>query len=159
MKMMKKIKNSGFTLMELMIVIAIIAILAGVAIPNFIGFLPGQRLASGAQDILQGLQKSRSKAIMTNRPVVVNFNAAANSFTAFVDENADGALDAGELTIADDLTMPAGIDLSTNLVGAVTTVTFDSQGIPTTSGTMTVQNSKGDAQDIRLYLSGHSVLE
>ena len=158
MKMMKKMKNSGFTLMELMIVIAIIAILAGVAIPNFIGFLPRQRLAAGAQDVLQGLQKSRSKAIMTNRPVVVNFNAAADSFTAFVDENADGALDAGELTIA-DRTMPAGIDLTTNLVGAVTAVTFDNQGIPTTSGTMTVQNSKGDDQDIRLYLSGHSVLE
>ncbi|MEN8246364.1 MAG: GspH/FimT family pseudopilin, partial [Thermodesulfobacteriota bacterium] len=92
MKMMKKMKNSGFTLMELMIVIAIIAIMAGVAIPNFLGWLPEKRLAAGAQDILQGLQKSRSKAIMTNRRVVVNFDAAANSFTAFVDENADGAL-------------------------------------------------------------------
>ena len=158
MKMMKKKKNSGFTLMELMIVIAIIAILSGVAIPNFIGFLPRQRLAAGAQDILQGLQKSRSKAIMTNRPVVVNLNAAADSFTAFVDENADGAQDAGELIIA-ARTMPAGINLTTNLVGAVTAVTFDDQGIPTTSGTMTVQNSSGDTQDIRLYLSGHSVLE
>ena len=158
MKMMKKMKNSGFTLMELMIVIAIIAIMAGIAIPNFLGWLPEKRLAAGAQDILQGLQKSRSKAIMTNRRVVVDFDTAANSFTAFVDENADGALDAGELTIA-DRTMPAGINLTTNLVGAVTAVTFDNQGIPTTSGTMTVQNSSGNDQDIRLYLSGHSVLE
>ncbi|MEN8245629.1 MAG: GspH/FimT family protein, partial [Thermodesulfobacteriota bacterium] len=103
------------------------------------------------------------KAIMTNRRVVVNFDAAANSFTAFVDENADGALDAGELTIA-DRTMPAGINLTTNLVDTVTAaavaeVTFDSQGIPTASGTMTVQNSSGNDQDIRLYLSGHTVLE
>lgn len=154
--MMNTIRKNGFTLMELMIVIAIVAILSSVAIPNFIGWLPERRLDLAAQDILQGLQKSRSKAIMTNRQVVVDFDDAAESFSAFVDEDASGGLDAGELTIA-DLSMPAGIDLTPNL-GGVSTVVFDNRGIPDISGTVIVQNTNGNNRTVQLYLSGHSVL-
>ena len=149
-------KSSGFTLMELMIVIAIIAIMAAVAIPNLIGWLPERRLDLGAQDVLQALQKSRSRAIMLNRNVVLNFDAVANSFTAFVDEDASGGLDAGEQTII-DLTMPAGVTLAPQL-GGPTTVVFNNRGIPDTSGTIRLQNNKGTVQDVQLYLSGHSAL-
>jgi type II secretion system protein H len=151
-KMIKKKKTSGFTLMELMIVIAIIAIMSSIAIPNFIGWLPERRLDAGAQDILQGLQKSKSKAIMTNRNVIVTFDAAANSFIAFVDEDASNDQTAGDLTIV-NRNMPAGIELNTPDFG---TVTFDNRGIPTTSGVLTLQNTKGNSRTIQLYLSGHS---
>ena len=153
--MMKKMQNNGFTLMELMIIIAIIAILAGITIPNFISWIPGKQLADGAQDMLMGLQKSRSKAIMTNRNVIFNFDA--DSFMAYVDENDNGARDAGEQVIV-NRNMPAGVGIATNLVGAVTSVTFDNRGIPDTSGGLTLQNNAGATQNITLYLSGHSIL-
>jgi len=156
--MMKKMKNSGFTLLELMVVIAIVAIMAAIAIPNYISWLPDRRLAAGAQDILQGLQKSRSKAIVTNRRVVVNFNTGADSFIAFVDDDASGGLDAGELTVV-SRNMPAGIDL-VNTGFAGNSVTFDNRGIPITAvGTVTLQNSKGNTQVLEMFLSGHSVLQ
>jgi type IV fimbrial biogenesis protein FimT len=154
--MMKNKKNSGFTLMELMIVIAIIAIMSSIAIPNFIGWLPERRLDAGAQDILQALQKSRSKAIMTNRNVIVTFDAGDNSFIAFVDEDASDDLSAGDLTIV-NRNMPAGIVF--NALGFGATVTFNNRGIPTTSGVLTLQNTKGNSRTIQLYLSGHSVLQ
>ena len=153
-KMIKKMQNNGFTLMELMIVIAIIAILAVIAVPNFLSWLPDKRLADGAQDILMGLQKSRSRAIMNNRNVVFNFDA--DSFIAFVDEDDSGGQNAGEQVIVDRI-MPPGVDIATGLVGAVTTVTFDNRGIPDTSGDLVLQNNNGTTQNIRLYLSGHSI--
>lgn len=155
--MMKKKKNSGFTLVELMVVIAIVVILAGFAVPNFISWLPDRRLAAGAQDVLQGLQKSRSRAITANRNVVVNYNTGANSFMAFVDDNANGGLDAGELTIENRI-LPGGINLvNTGFTG--NSVTFDNRGIPiTTVGQVMLSNSKGNTEFVQLYLSGHSVL-
>jgi prepilin-type N-terminal cleavage/methylation domain-containing protein len=155
-KMIKIKRISGFTLMELMIVIAIIAIMASIAIPNFIGWLPERRLDAGAQDILQGLQKSRSKAIMTNRNVIVTFDAGDNSFIAFVDDNTDGDQDAGELTII-NRNLPAGVVF--DVLGFGATVTFDNRGIPTNSGVLSLQNNNGNGRSIELYLSGHSVLQ
>jgi type II secretion system protein H len=154
--MMKKMQKSGFTLMELMIVIAIIAIFTSIAIPNFLSWLPEKRLADGAQDILMGLQKSRSRAIMTNRDVIFNFDA--DSFAAFVDEDDNGGQDAGEQVIV-NRDLPPAVDITTSLLGDVTTITFDNRGIPDTSGRLILQNNNGTTQDVRLYLSGHSVLE
>ena len=144
--------------MELMVVIAIVAIMAAIATPNFISWLPDRRLDAGAQDVLQGLQKSRSVAIKTNRNVIVTFNTAAESFTAFVDDNANGAQDPGELTIM-NRNMPAGINIvSTGFTGNA--VTFDNRGIPTTAvGLVTLRNSKGNSQVVELFLSGHSILQ
>ena len=67
-------KNTGFTLMELMVAIAIIAITASIAIPNIIGWLPTHRLASASRAILSVLQQARLRAVKENTFVTVQFD-------------------------------------------------------------------------------------
>lgn len=61
----------GFTLVELLIVIVIFAILAGIAIPNFAPQVANNRATAAANDLLGTLQYARSEAVKLNATVTV----------------------------------------------------------------------------------------
>ncbi|MGZ8934442.1 MAG: GspH/FimT family pseudopilin [Methylobacter sp.] len=83
---MKKLRNSGFTLLELMLVIAIIAILAALAVPSFSTTLAKQRTTGAAEAVLADLRWARAEAIKRNRNVRVTFtNGSAWHYTIHAD--------------------------------------------------------------------------
>ena len=57
--------------MELMIVIAIVGVLVGVAVPAFSGFMQTSRLRSAASGLYEAMVIARSEAIKRGAPVVV----------------------------------------------------------------------------------------
>ncbi|MGD9076356.1 MAG: prepilin-type N-terminal cleavage/methylation domain-containing protein, partial [Desulfobacteraceae bacterium] len=56
-------KESGFSLIELLVIIVIIAILAAIAIPAFSAWLPNYRLRQAARDVYSNLQRAKVNAI------------------------------------------------------------------------------------------------
>lgn len=68
-------KTAGFTLLELLTVIAITAILATVAAPSMIDFIRNSRLTGDANDLLRALQAARSEAIKRQSTVTVCLSA------------------------------------------------------------------------------------
>ncbi len=58
----------GFSLLELMVVLTLVAILALLATPSMAEWMKNQRIRGTAEALLSGLQTAREEAIRRNRP-------------------------------------------------------------------------------------------
>ena len=61
----------GFTIVELMVALSVLAILLALAVPSFTNATLGARLSSYANDLLASTQLARSEAIKRNAPVTL----------------------------------------------------------------------------------------
>lgn len=75
---MKRI--NGFTLLEVIIVVAIIGIMSAIAIPAINSWLPNYRLKSAARDVYSIMQRARMMAVKTNKDTAVIFDPVNNKF-------------------------------------------------------------------------------
>ena len=77
-------KNSGFTLVELIIVIAIIAILTAVAAPQYVKYVDKARLAKDQNEAasLQTIVLAHLVDVNSNGDVIDNIDSATIEFTA-----------------------------------------------------------------------------
>ena len=72
-------RESGFTLLELLVTIAIFAIVVALAAPNFMGSLQTGRLKSTSNGFHKLLKYSRAEAIRTGKNVAIISNASGFS--------------------------------------------------------------------------------
>ncbi|RZA29771.1 MAG: prepilin-type N-terminal cleavage/methylation domain-containing protein [Lysobacteraceae bacterium] len=63
--------RSGFSMVELMVTVAVMAVLMAAAFPSFTGLVNGNRLTGNANELLASLQMARSEAIRRNARVAV----------------------------------------------------------------------------------------
>lgn len=66
MRATPRLKTGGFTLLELMVTLAVAAILLGIAVPSLGDATLGGKLAASANDLVAGVAMGRSEAIKRN---------------------------------------------------------------------------------------------
>lgn len=111
----------GFTMVELMVAMAVMAIVVSLAVPGFQGTTSRTRIAAAAADFLASINYVRSESIRLGRSVTLckSSDGAGCSDTAeweqgwiaFVDDNASGDLDTGESLIKVWDGLPSGYTL------------------------------------------------
>lgn len=67
MKRIKKQQEAGFTLMEMIVVVVLVAILATMAAPNFLAMLNRQRLADAQAEAMSAIREAQAKARQEKR--------------------------------------------------------------------------------------------
>jgi len=149
-------KISGFTLVEMLTVIGIMAVVATIAIPNFISWLPKYRLGSTTRDILSAMQHARLVAVKKNVNVWVHFDLRNNQFLIFPDYDNDDNQDPDEPTLRGD-SLPSGIRLADVKFGADDAFCFNSRGLASGSGgTIRIVNTRSMTTRIRVNRTGNS---
>jgi type IV fimbrial biogenesis protein FimT len=127
----------GFTLVELMVTVALVALLMAIGVPTFRDVSLGSRLTAAANNVLASVQLARSEAIKRN--LSVTLCASADGATCAGGggwEQGWIVLDSGGDLLQRQEAMPDGYVMSQT--GGVIPLVFDPIGIGSTAATITV---------------------
>lgn len=129
---------SGFTLVELVVALVVLALVIGFSIPLFTGVTNGSRLTANANELAAAVHAARSEAIRQNvRASLCESNDGAtcsatspwNGWIVFADANGNGNADAGEVVRAGNIEAPVQVMPSANITGANNRITFRADGL------------------------------
>lgn len=114
--------SNGFSLIEMIITVVIMAIVVAVALPTYTVWIQNAHIRNAAESILNGLQRARAEAVVRN--VNIEFVLDGRNWVVRV----VGAADSIVSGAADEVSPNVGI---TPLPPASSTVTFSNLGILT----------------------------
>ena len=146
-------RESGFTLIELMVTLAVAAIVLSVGVPSFRGVIMDNRLVSQANLVVTSVKLARSAAVRYQRNATVcasaNYDAPvptcststdwSNGWIVWVDKDRDAATDANEI-----ISVFGPINSSSTLSSATASgFTYDGRGFALTgAGDLTLCDNR-----------------
>ena len=108
--------SSGFTLIELMVTIAVMAIIVSIAAPNISTQLANQRVKSTAATLANALKEAKVESVIRRQNVTIIYNAATTPKTLTLRANNN---DIASYTINDKSSVTSAINPS-----SVTSIVF-----------------------------------
>jgi type IV fimbrial biogenesis protein FimT len=161
-----RMQEAGFTLVEVMVVISIVAVLASIALPSMRQFIVKTRISGIANELVGSINYARSEAIRRGQVVVIcarstptstvcgntnqwdngwivcaDLTPAANNLCTVTDANLGGLLRVRD---------PVGAGFTINKDGAATFLRFNADGNLTGAGFTGINIQSPDSNDLLL---------
>jgi type IV fimbrial biogenesis protein FimT len=151
--------NKGFTLVELMVTIAIVAVLAGLITPSFLQWIDRTKVKGDATNLRAAFESAKLRAIKHNTNVILTF-PDATSYWAYIDANKNNVRDTDE-TIIFDKTLTAGVRITENTFTG-SEMAFNPRGMangPSSTGTITLTSPGGKRYSVVVSSFGRVRME
>lgn len=137
--MQRKGRQTGLTMVELLVVVAIAAILASIASPSFTALINNTRLSSTMSQLTNDLNRARLEAIKRNSWVLVCVRNAGNDcgtgtnwqngwVVCHIGNSAATTCDASTATNPNPIAVHQAINTHHTLVGSVAAIRFNPNG-------------------------------
>lgn len=148
-------RQQGFTIIELMITVALVAIIAGLGIPSFRDVIAKNRIISSINEFHQGVRLARAEAVKRSDDVVFCASSNQTSCTGgwgsgwliYQDADGDSVVDSNEIIRVGE---PVYSGYTLSYSGTGTSLTFTGRGLLSTSGgTFKLCGSDKDAKRAR----------
>jgi type IV fimbrial biogenesis protein FimT len=162
---MKKPNQKGFSLLELMVTLSIVAIVMAIAVPNMSQFIKNDRLTSYTNALISDLMLGRGKAVQRNQPVIVcasddqatcTGGDFKNGWIVAVDIDNDGTVGNADDLIRVQNKIKGDIKY---VDGGLNVIIFDSRGFaPNSSGQISICDDRGNdkAKSISISPTGRT---
>jgi prepilin-type N-terminal cleavage/methylation domain-containing protein len=145
--------SQGFSLIELLVVIGIIAIAAMIGFPLLNQYAIDKNLRSAARDIVADIQTQKERAISENRRYRIIFDVAGNSYKIQQENDAGTAyvdlLDKTPSVFSDDIRLTGA-----NFSGG-STITFQTRGT-SGFGNLSLENRRNYTAQITVNIAGRT---
>ena len=131
--MMMKNRSAGFTLIELVVTIAIAAVLAALAVPSFIQYQRNSELTSLTNSLLAAVNAAKGEAMKTgkNAFVIPKGSGWNSGWIVYVDMNRDNSFTEGtDIAVQAQDALKAYFSITGNSIAAGSTpyIKFDNSG-------------------------------
>lgn len=158
-------KKSGFTLIELCVVMAIIAVATAVAVPNWIARRAQREWTTTLSQSVAMMNRARVVAVKENTRTTVVFDAGENVFRAFVDTAGDQTYDPLKDRLIGVYDIPPGVFISKSTFPVANQEAgrhycmYNPHGLPVRAGAVELAVKTGRTGKVTLAMSGRIRVE
>ena len=153
-------RQTGFTITEMLVVMAIVAILMGIGVPSYRYITNSYRMSAEVNGLLGDLQYARAEAIKegqtvtvcvsTNRTACTGGTAWEGGWIVFSDPNANATVDAGDTVLRVQGAFTGRVPDTFRADNNVGAITYNREGFATTAvgfpnTTITLHDSSANA--------------
>lgn len=161
-------KQNGFTLIELIVVVAIFGIMASIAVPNYSSFIRRNQQSSAYNNLVGTISLARIEAVKRSKVITLcissnqiicdpnNATDWSDGWIVFMDDNGDGLVDAGtDIVLKAEAPNHSGITIVSDEYGSL--ISIAPRGRLRNQGSFVICDATGQRENgmaLNLWVTG-----